>query len=118
MGCFPGIDSISVLQSQGDIIEAFKQAPLPEGLNLKRTTKAVCVLQATTCQVNLQTILARLSGGRDGRAAEEFGNVLLNKSDREDAVGETVRVENICKRRGNHRPKAIVGKRPRCMFTA
>ena len=118
MGCFPGINGIGVLQSQGDIVEAFKQTPLPEGLDFKRTAKAIGILQAATCQVNLQAVLARLSGDRDGGAAEEFGNVLLIKSDWEDAVGETVRVENVRKRRSNHDPKAIVGKRPRSMFTA
>src|SRR6476646_3683260 len=98
---------VLVAQRQTDIVPAVQQTLLAEGVDLKLDAAAVRTTQLLLFEIDTDDRVRAALG-----VIHKFIHVGLRQRDRENAVLETIVVEDIGKRRRNDTANAEIEKRP------
>ena len=100
-------------QGEADVVEAFEQAELAEGIDLEGCAEAAAVGHRLRFERDGELIV-----GNRLRVVEQFGHLLFAQPRQHDAVLAGVGKEDVGEGRRDHGAEAEVGERPGGVFAA
>src|SRR5450830_1289937 len=109
---FKCLDLVSMTQGQVDIVKATQQAVFAKSFDIKRKCFAVGFGDDLSLQVN-----AELVAGEGRNFIQQLLDHSLAQDDGKQSVFEAVVEKDVSVAWRNQRPKAILIKRPGCVFT-
>src|ERR1035437_7112241 len=109
---FKCLDLVSMTQRQVDIVEATQQAVFAKSFNIKRERFTVGFGNELSLHVN-----AELVAGEGCNFIQQLLDYGLAQDDGKQSVFEAVVEKDVSVAWRNQRPKAILSKRPGCVFT-
>src|ERR1035437_3891131 len=109
---FKCLDLVSMTQGQVDIVKATQQAVFAKSFDIKRKCFTAGLGDDLSLQVN-----AELVAGEGRNFIQQLLDHSLAQDDGKQSVFEAVVEKDVSVARRNQRPKAILSKRPGCVFT-
>ena len=112
VGRFEAVDGTGMFERQADIVKAVQQTMALEGIDLEIDASAIRAADFLIFQIDRQNRI-----GTTRRIVQQFFEIFRADNDGQNAVFETVILEDIVKSGGDDAADTEIQKRPRCVLT-